>query len=162
MKIEDRPTKEFWDYILRTQNDPKYQNETLPALKFVDKSKKYLDVDIIEFIENENDPPDFDIILSDNKRISLEVTSFTDELVQKYNSFFRTIESTIGPIIAKFIEILPSAGSENLTEVKSMHIEIPDFKFKISKRDLISFLEQQIPLWFKKYPKSKKNSFLLN
>ena len=33
MNIEDRPTKEFIDYILNVGNDPKYQNETLPGIK---------------------------------------------------------------------------------------------------------------------------------
>ena len=112
MNIENRPTKEFWDYILKTHNDPKYQNETLPALKFADNSSQYIGVEIIEFIENENDPPDFDIILSDKKRISLEVTSFSETLVRKYNAFFRTVESIIEPLIAKHIKILPPAGYE--------------------------------------------------
>jgi len=169
MIIEDKPTKEFIDYIVNIVNNPKYQNETLPAMKFVDNAKKYLHIDIVEFIENEKDPPDFDIVLSYKTRVSLEVTAFADKLVQKYNSFFRTVESILKPIISKYIHLLPNGvyefyyfpGSENITVVKSMHIETPDFKFKIGKIDLVKQLEQNIPTWFKNYIQSKEDPLLI-
>ena len=169
MIIEDKPSKEFIDYIVNVVNDPKYQNETLPAIKFVDNAKKYLDIDITEFIENENDPPDFDIILSDKHRVSLEVTYFIDELVQKYNSFFRTVESILKPVFSKYIHLLPNGsyefyyfpGSENITEVRKIHIEVPDFRFKIKKADLQKQLEEGIPIYFKNYEETKEDSFLI-
>src|SRR5262245_45823022 len=80
MNIEYGPTKEFIDYCFKIKNDTKFQNETLPALKFLDNSKKYLNIDILNLIKNKNDPPDFDVILSDKSKISLEVTSFAQFL----------------------------------------------------------------------------------
>jgi len=169
MIIEDKPSKEFIDYIINVANDPKYQNEILPAMKFVDNAKKYLGIDIIEFIENEKDPPDFDIILSDKSRVSLEVTSFINELVHKYNSFFRTVESILKPVISTYIHLLPYGnyefyyfpGSENITEVKSIHIEVPDFRFKINRAYLLKQLKQGIPTWFKNYKETKEDSLLI-
>jgi hypothetical protein len=165
MNRECRPTKEFIDYCLKVNNDTKFQNEKFPALKFWDNSKKYLNIDIIDLIENKNDPPDFDIILSDKSKISLEVTSFTDKSVQKYNSFFRSIECGLRPILSKYIHIISTGiyefyyfpGAENTTITKSMHIEIPDFKFKVGKDELLKQLEQKVPDWFQNYPKSKQD-----
>lgn len=161
MLIEERPPADFWDFVKNVYNTPKYQNETLPALKFVDNAKRDLNIDIKEVIENENDPPDFDIITK-NKKIALEVTTFTGKLIQKYNAFFRKIEKLISPIINKNISILPQGsyqfyyfpGANQSVNIKSMKIDIPDFRFKINYNDLEKQLHNDIPKWFKEYVKS--------
>ncbi len=164
MEIERRPSYDFIQYIESTLNNPKYQNETLPAIKFVDRAEKYLGVDIKKFKENKNDPPDFDIFLSTNETIGLEVTAFLDKKIQKYNSFFKKIKSLIAPIIKQNISLLPSGiyefyyfpGSEDYVELKNSKIEIPDFRFKINKSELKVQLEKRIPIWFKDYNENDK------
>lgn len=169
MEKEYRPTEKFWQYIKKVKNDSKYQNEYLPASHFVESANKFLNYQIVELIENENDPPDFFIRLKDSDvSINLEVTIFGIKKIEMYNSFYRIVETMLEPIINKNFHLLPNGTYQfnyfpgDFVEIKNLNIEVPDFRYKISKKDLRIFFEKEIPNWFDSYRNKGTNSLLIN
>lgn len=153
--IKEQILKEMRDLA----NDPHYQNEVIPARMFRDHAEKYCGIKILTLEDNsKNDPPDF-FITTENQRINLEVTKLGDEVVCMRNSFFKAVESIAEPIISKHFHLLPNGlyffnffpGSLLETNVNGLKIDVSDFSFKASIRDIEEQLEIKISTAFAKF-----------
>ena len=157
MNAQQETIKEFFQCVIESENDSRYQNETRPAFHFRHNSEKYLGIGIENCEENndQNSIPDFYVTLADETNINLEVTVLSDEFVEKYNSFFRMFERIARPIIEQNLELLPIGGYLLYyfpgTDKNSLGIDIPSFKYKIGKEQIKNQLISKIPVWIKDY-----------
>ena len=134
----------------RLEEDPKYRYETDPACFFVEYLEKELNYKFKEKTDNyPNDPPDFILVTEDNK-INLEVTSLIDERIPKRNRFFRKAEKYINKYLSMYL-IQPGKYSiyyypgDSYSKIgPSMKIAIPEYKYKVSKGDLKISIEKGI------------------
>jgi len=167
MTSDEKFVQDLIEYWKKLENDFKYQNEIQPARRFFNNFEKYFGVAFKSLKTNENDPPDFFLVINDDKEINLEVTTFDEKRLSKHNSFFNTLESLVEPLIEKNLQLLPKGsylifytpGSQDASEFEKIRIEIPDFKYKISRNDLEKFLIENIPRFFKQF-KDKSNNTL--
>ena len=161
--------KELWEYIIKTENDPKYQKEGKPAFLFSLHATKLLGIEFDEIIENENDPPDF--FISKGKETSnLEITSLAEDFYWQKNAFFKEIEMIAQEIIQKHEHLLPTGlfmfyyipTSKVAPPKPKFWISLPAFKNKIKRAQLKKVLIENIPQWFKDYKDDNtKNSCII-
>jgi len=145
-------SKEMLEASRTLWKDKRYRNQIYPAKMFQQYAPRYLGFEVSQLWENENDPPDFFIRVNDTE-ISLEVTTFFEEVIRQKNSFFEMLEFILRPIIDASLPLLPNGlymfyffpGSLQATENPNFSVDIPDFGPRVSRDELSKQLSEKLP-----------------
>lgn len=169
MKDQQATIQEFFQWMIESEHDSRYQNETRPAYLFCKKAKDNLGIKITKLNENEdqNSAPDFFLTLENGDKINLEVTILFEEFLQKHNSFFQNFERIAQPIVEQNLHLLPPGcylfyyfpGPEK--GPTRFGFELPSFRYKTKKEQIEPQLKSKIPEWFENYKSSGRDSCVL-
>jgi len=170
MNFEELTEKEVIQKVMDVGKDSKTQNERLPMEEFVDQIDKVYDKTFLNFEENENDPPDYFLHFENGIKIGLEVTTLIDKQEQRYQEFYRLVDSIIKPILEQHKSLLQkgsyfcyySPGSENNTKKGEFKFDSFDHKYNISKDDLKNFINNRFPIFLKNYDEKHPLFLILN
>ncbi len=167
INVNNISDREYWKNLIELQNNKEYSEEIEPAHAFFNNvvlRDKYKFV-ALKRNKNINTFPDFFLHLEENKLINLEVTILSVELVKQTNAFLKKLENILTPLVEKNKDKLPPGSydifcfptSHGPTDIEGLRAYIPDFKYRISDKELKKNLEQSITEWFKRYSINSSN-----
>ncbi len=137
-------------------NDPKwekYTSEKLAFEEFVNGASKCLNINIEKKEWNIKDPPDSFIWISGQK-VGLEVTRLGDSKIIEKNEFFKDLNKISEEISIKYKYLLPKGNY--------LLYFAPTSNAKTSKSNLKSYLETEIPKFFKNFHKGNRKLKILD